>query len=1015
MKRMLINATQPEELRVALVDGQRLYDLDIESANREQKKANIYRGKITRVEPSLEAAFVDFGAGRHGFLPLKAISREYFMTPPAQSRGRVNIKEVIKEGQELIVQVEKDERGNKGAALTTFISLAGRFLVLMPNNPRAGGISRRIEGEERDELKSILSQLTIPEETGVIVRTAGVGKSIEELQWDLDYLLQLWEAISKAALENRAPFLVYQESDLVIRAIRDNLRKDISEVLIDDEKIHQEACQFISQVMPDYTSKVKLYKDEVPLFNRYHIESQIEIAFLREVKLPSGGSIVIDPTEALVSIDINSARATKGTNIEDTALRTNLEASDEIARQLRLRDMGGLVVIDFIDMTSNKNQREVENQLRNALKLDRARIQIGRISRFGLMEMSRQRLRPSLGETTTIVCPRCNGHGSIRGVESLALSVMRLIEEEAFKERTAQVHAILPVPVATFLLNEKREVVTDIEKRQGVTIVIVPNPNMETPHFEVQRIRSDDEIVRTTDSSYGLVQEDTLETTAPKHSASKKLEAAVKTVEPSRPAPSAPRAEAPSKPGAIKRLIKSLFSPDTTPEKPVAEEKISEPVRKPVRTRGASSSSNEAKSDKENKPRQQQRRPTENDRRKVDTRTEKSTRNRKGSRDNTEITSETAPGGNKIASETAPRNRTGKRSPQKRDRNRSQQDAVIKQPPSASKTAEPQSVENNSTAGEESNLKNRSARDQKPRSRKPSSPSTQGKNEKTASIQATEEPIQAVTGKSETASPQPRVDISPTTNNTEPAISQEASMPKTTVPTQVLSAKPVAEKPQDTMVVSDDVKSAPVAAQDAPIETAKPSIQEKTTLDSKQTETEIVKSVPEKAARKPASPSSAKEKKPATAVATEEAVQPKTKQKSEEPRQSTPKRASNDPRERKRQKQLAQKKALQQQEQQAPQQQTLKIETVEKQPTVKPHQPEDSKPTPDQEQAPTAVVKTKETAKDLEDSTTVAVTPPKAAPLADSDEKPKRKKPTTKTPPVVSSDEDALKNPDPKS
>lgn len=1011
MKRMLINATQPEELRVALVDGQRLYDLDIESANREQKKANIYRGKITRVEPSLEAAFVDFGAGRHGFLPLKAISREYFITPPSQSRGRVNIKEVIKEGQELIVQVEKDERGNKGAALTTFISLAGRFLVLMPNNPRAGGISRRIEGEERDELKSILSQLTIPEETGVIVRTAGVGKSIEELQWDLDYLLQLWEAISKAALENRAPFLVYQESDLVIRAIRDNLRKDISEVLIDDEKIHQEACQFISQVMPDYTSKVKLYKEAVPLFNRYHIESQIEIAFMREVKLPSGGSIVIDPTEALVSIDINSARATKGTNIEDTALRTNLEASDEIARQLRLRDMGGLVVIDFIDMTSNKNQREVENQLRNALKLDRARIQVGRISRFGLMEMSRQRLRPSLGETTTIVCPRCNGHGSIRGVESLALSVMRLIEEEAFKERTAQVHAILPVPVATFLLNEKREAVTDIEKRQDVKIVIVPNPNMETPHFEVQRIRSDDEVVRTTDSSYGLVHEDTSEVTTPKQSVTKRSEAAVKTVEPSRPAPSAPKAEAPSKPGAIKRLIKSLFNPDTTPEKPVVEEKTPEPVRKPARTRGASSNSNEAKGSRENKPRQQQRRSSENDKRKADTRTEKSTRNRKDNRDNTEITSETAPGGNKIASEKAPRNRTGKRSPQKRERNRNQQDAAIKQPPSASKTAEPQSVEKNSTADEESNVKNRSARDQKPRSRKPSSPSTQGENEKAASTQATEEPIRAVTEKSETVSPQPRVDIS-TTNNTEPATSQEVGMPKTTVPAEALSAKPVTEKSQDTMVVSDDVKSAPVATNKTPAETAKLSAQEKTVVDSKQTETATVKSVPEKAARKPASSSSVKEKKPATAVATEEVVQPKTKQKPEEPRQSTPKRASNDPRERRRQKQLAQKKALQQQ---APQQQTLKIETVEKQPTVKPHQPEDSKPTPDQEQAPAAAVETKETTKALEDSATVVVTPPKAAPLADSNEKPKRKKPTTKKTPVASSDEDALKNPDPKS
>ena len=416
MKRMLINATQSEELRVALVDGQTLYDLDIESGSREQMKANIYRAKITRVEPSLEAAFVDFGANRHGFLPLKEISREYFSKDPSQIKGRVNIKDVLKEGQELIVQVEKEERGNKGAALTTFISLAGRYMVMMPNNPRAGGISRRIEGEDRTQLKEVMSQLQIPESAGVIVRTAGIGKNLEELQWDLDYLLQLWESISKASLENRAPFLVYQESNVIIRAIRDYLRRDIAEVLIDEESVHQEAFNFISQVMPHYKDKIKLYEDEVPLFNRYHIESQIETAFQREVKLPSGGSIVIDPTEALISIDINSARATKGSDIEETAVNTNLEAADEIARQLRLRDMGGLVVIDFIDMSSNRNQREVENRIKDALKLDRARIQVGRISRFGLLEMSRQRLRPSLGETSTIVCPRCSGHGTIRSM-----------------------------------------------------------------------------------------------------------------------------------------------------------------------------------------------------------------------------------------------------------------------------------------------------------------------------------------------------------------------------------------------------------------------------------------------------------------------------------------------------------------------------------------------------------------------------------------------------------------------
>ncbi|MCS2610060.1 ribonuclease E [Halomonas dongshanensis] len=488
MKRMLINATQPEELRVALVDGQRLYDLDIESGAREQKKANIYRGRITRVEPSLEAAFVDFGAERHGFLPLKEISREYFSKDVS---GRPNIKEVLKEGQEVIVQVDKEERGNKGAALTTFISLAGRFLVLMPNNPRAGGISRRIEGDERSQLKDAMGQLTVPDKMGLIVRTAGIGRSPEELQWDLDYLVQVWESITTEAGKRSAPFLIYRESNVIIRAMRDYLRQDIGEVLIDNPDIHAEALSFIRQVMPSYQQKIKLYADEVPLFSRFQIESQIETAYQREVKLPSGGSIVIDHTEALVSIDINSARATRGSDIEETALQTNSEAADEIARQLRLRDIGGLVVIDFIDMGPARNQREVENRMRDALKLDRARVQIGRISRFGLMEMSRQRLRPSLGETSGVVCPRCNGQGTIRDVRSLSLSIMRLIEEEAMKERSAQIRAILPVPVATYLLNEKRSVLADIESRQEVRVVLLPNPDMHTPHYDVQRLRDD--------------------------------------------------------------------------------------------------------------------------------------------------------------------------------------------------------------------------------------------------------------------------------------------------------------------------------------------------------------------------------------------------------------------------------------------------------------------------------------------------------------------------------------------
>ncbi|MFB9885564.1 ribonuclease E [Balneatrix alpica] len=538
MKRMLINATQPEEIRVALVDGQRLYDLDIESVSREQKKANIYRGRITRIEPSLEAAFVDYGAERHGFLPLKEIAKEYFSDNAKGGRG--NIREMVREGQEVIVQIDKEERGNKGAALTTFVSLAGRYLVLMPNNPRAGGISRRIEGDERQALKEALDGINVPNGAGVIVRTAGIGRSAEELQWDLDYLMQLWESIRSAAENRPAPFLIYQESNVIIRAMRDYLRQDIGEVLIDSESVQQDALNFARQVMPNFQQKLKLYKEEIPLFTRFQIESQIETAFQREVRLPSGGSIVIDPTEALVSIDINSSRATKGGDIEETALQTNLEAADEIARQLRLRDIGGLVVIDFIDMTPIRNQREVENRLKEALKLDRARVQIGRISRFGLLEMSRQRLRPSLGETTAMTCPRCHGQGSIRDVGSLALSIMRLIEEEALKERTAQIRALVPVSVASFLLNEKRSNISKLEQQQGVKVIIVPNPHLETPHYEVIRLRDDNVEARSTDASYELIEAPEAEVTELK--APQPLlreEAAVKSLPPTTPAPAA--------------------------------------------------------------------------------------------------------------------------------------------------------------------------------------------------------------------------------------------------------------------------------------------------------------------------------------------------------------------------------------------------------------------------------------------------------------------------------------------
>lgn len=493
MKRMLINATHKnEELRIALASGQHLYDLIIESSSREQKQSNIYTGKVTRIEPSLEAAFVDYGEERHGFLPLKEVARSCFKEAYVDSGKRPSINEVLEEGQELVVQIDKEERGNKGAALTTFISLPGSYLVLMPNNPRAGGISRRIEGDERSDLRENLSSLNLPEGMGVIVRTAGSGKSFEELQWDLDILLRHWESIRKVVETRTAPFLIYQESNTIIRAVRDYLRKDIDEVLIDHPDVYEEIINHIKLVRPDFIHRVKLYKDPTPLFTRFQIESQIESAFQREVRLPSGGSIVIDHTEALVSIDINSARATKGGDIEETAFTTNLEAADEIARQLRLRDLGGLIVIDFIDMTPIRNQREVEDRIKNALTMDRARVQIGRISRFGLLEMSRQRLRPSLGESSQISCPRCLGQGTIRGIESLALSIIRIIEEHAMKENTAQVRAILPIEIATFLLNEKRQAIMGIEQRQKVDVIIVPNQHFMTPQYEVERIRLSD-------------------------------------------------------------------------------------------------------------------------------------------------------------------------------------------------------------------------------------------------------------------------------------------------------------------------------------------------------------------------------------------------------------------------------------------------------------------------------------------------------------------------------------------
>ncbi|NOQ12877.1 MAG: Rne/Rng family ribonuclease [Methyloprofundus sp.] len=537
MKRMLINATQPEELRVALVDGQKLYDFDIEHPSHEQKKSNIYKGIITRIEPSLEAAFVNYGADKHGFLPLKEVSPgSVFSDDPNLSRQK--IKELLKEGQEIIVQIEKEERGNKGAALTTYISLAGTYLVLMPNSPKAGGISRRIEGETRNELRDAMAGLEVPEDMGLIVRTAGCGKSTEELQWDLNYLLQLWEAIDRSSKEQNNPFLIFQESNVIIRALRDHLRADIDEILIDKESSFKLVHTFLKQVMPHYLNKAKLYSDAVPLFNRYQIETQIETAYSREVPLPSGGELVIDHTEALTSVDINSARATKGSDIEETAFNTNLEAADEIARQLRLRDLGGLFVIDFIDMLANKNQRAVENRLRDALKIDRARIQTSRISRFGLLEMSRQRIRPSLGDTTQLTCPRCNGQGEIRNVESVALSVLRLLEEEAMKNGTDKVIAHLPIECATFLLNEKRPSIDQIESRLKVRIIVLPSKHLETPAYDIERIKSKDDDGSTESASYTQLKAE--EITPPefaKQSAPKAKQAAITEFLPDAPAP----------------------------------------------------------------------------------------------------------------------------------------------------------------------------------------------------------------------------------------------------------------------------------------------------------------------------------------------------------------------------------------------------------------------------------------------------------------------------------------------
>ena len=634
MKRILINATQQEEIRVAMVDGQYLYDLDIEHPFRAQKKANIYKGVITRVERSLEAAFVNYGAERHGFLPFKEISKEYYYKEtkknPDKKSGRPSITDVIKEGQEVLVQVDKEERGNKGAALTTQISLAGRYLVLMPNNPRAGGVSRRIEGEDRHKIRSILEQLDIDEGMGAIVRTAGVGRELEELSWDMDYLKTLWEAITVARQKTEPGTLLYQESNVIIRTLRDYFRKDVGEIIIDNERVYQQAHDFIKAVMPHNLKKLKHYVDTVPLFSRYQVEHQIESAFHREVTLPSGGAIVIDHTEALTAIDVNSARATKGRSIEETALNNNLEAADEIARQLRLRDLGGLVVIDFIDMLPNKNQRAVERRLREALKVDRARVQIGRISRFGLLEMSRQRLRPSLGESSQIVCPRCSGQGTIRGIESMALSILRLMEEEAMKEGTVEVVAQTPVKVATFILNEKRKSLAEIQARHNLQLTVLPNVDLDTPHYEIVRYKEND--VENPQNSYKRVTKPEAQIESTKESTSQEIQvAAVGNVTPSTPAPSPQDLQSAKHPGLITRIFGALFGSKKVAEEPEEKPKTrtrpnrnqqakrntnprNNKQRQNNHNRAKNNSNNRNKNNTRNQNRQSQNKPNQNQR-----------------------------------------------------------------------------------------------------------------------------------------------------------------------------------------------------------------------------------------------------------------------------------------------------------------------------------------------------------------------------------------------------------------
>ncbi|WP_281646955.1 ribonuclease E [Parendozoicomonas sp. Alg238-R29] len=949
MKRMLINATQQEELRVALVDGQKLYDLDIESGAREQKKANIYKGKITRVEPSLEAAFVDFGSERHGFLPLKEISREYFTGNPGS--GRPSIRDVIKEGQEVIVQVDKEERGNKGAALTTLISLAGRYLVLMPNNPRAGGISRRIEGEERTQLREALAQLDIPQEMGVIVRTAGLGRDASDLQWDLDYLLKVWNSIKEATGDRPAPFLVYQESNVTIRAIRDYLRQDIGEVLVDNPIVHKEALEFISQVMPQYQNRVKLYQDDVPLFNRFQIESQIETAFQREVKLPSGGSIVIDPTEALVSIDINSARATRGGDIEETARNTNLEAAEEIARQLRLRDIGGLIVIDFIDMSSNKNQRDVENKMREALQMDRARVQLGRISRFGLLEMSRQRLRPSLEETSGIVCPRCNGQGTIRDIHSLALSILRLVEEEALKERTSEIRTTVPVAVGTFMLNEKRDVISRIEKRSKTRVLVIPNPHLETPHFEVQRLR-DDHIGEIPASSLDISKE--IQPEAQEYLQDKELqktpEAAVRNITPNKPAPARTPAQKTTDPepgGLLKAIAKTFGSLFSAPEEEKPEPKAQQRQEKSNNNRQGGNRRNDrnrtndrrrddrntrneqrrerkdAQEDRQNRERRQPQRRDQRNERNQEKR-EDPRRQQQDNRQSEASSSEalkrqqqtSGPGEQQEEKRRRPRNlQNRRRNNRQSQRDRAQPDAQQQTSEATAQQAQPQAQpQAQQTAKPEATSQQPAKQEQKQAPRKPKQEQQPVKTE-AAERKIEEKPVQQQTQKEAAKAATPEV-ASAVQAEKAP---QPAPAAPVVAPTQAKPAaaeKPAQEKPADTLTQTQP---------------AEPKAEESKTAEAKQ--------APAPAAEKTA-PKPEVAEQTATPIPAEEA------QATERPRRRRrASRAANDPREIRRRKLEAEKSATEAAkpatvEAQAPVQKPAPVQASEQQlqPTQQPEQ-----------------------------------------------------------------------------